>query len=206
MKTFFAKIVALGPFGLFVLALLDSTGIPLPGGVDALLVLLANQAPTTAYWCAALATLGSLIGSAILFSIARRGGKKYLDKVTEGPRGLKFRNWFARYGLITVFVPCISLIPLPMKPFVACSGVLGMKRTHFLLAVLLARVPRYFFLAWLGRQMGSHALDWIKAHTLHFAIGLSVLGLLLFLLARKANQLTPVNDTPVSDTPVSDSV
>ena len=199
MKVFFAKLVALGPLGLFFLALLDSAGIPLPGGVDALLVLLANQAPSTAYWGAALATLGSLIGSAILFSIARRGGKKYLEKATEGPRGLKFRSWFARYGLITVFVPCISMIPLPMKPFVACSGVLGMKRSHFLLAVLLARVPRYFFLAWLGQQMGSHALEWIKAHTLNFALGLAVLGLLLFLLARKANQVGPVSNTPVSN-------
>ena len=195
MKAFFAKLVALGPLGLFVLALLDSTGVPLPGGVDALLVLLANQAPASAYWCAALATIGSLIGSMILFTIARRGGKKYLEKVAGGSRGMKFRTWFARYGLITVFVPCISVIPLPMKPFVACSGVLGMRRSHFLLAVLLARVPRYFFLAWLGQQMGVHALDWIKAHTLYFALGLGLLGLVLFLLARTANQLTPVNDS-----------
>ena len=195
MKAFFAKLVALGPLGLFLLASLDSAGIPLPGGVDALLVLLANQAPESAYWCAALATVGSLIGSMILFSIARRGGKKYLEKATEGPRGMKFRAWFARYGLITVFVPCISVIPLPMKPFVACSGVLGMRRSHFLLAVLLARVPRYFFLAWLGKEMGGHALDWIKAHTLHFALGLGILGLLLFLLARRANELTPASDS-----------
>ena len=131
MKSFVAKLVALGPLGLFLLALLDSTGIPLPGGVDALLVVLANQAPATAYWCAALATVGSLIGSMILFSLAHRGGKKYLENATAGPRGKKFRAWFGRYGLVTVFVPSISVIPMPMKAFVACSGVLGVKRSHF---------------------------------------------------------------------------
>jgi membrane protein YqaA with SNARE-associated domain len=192
MKSLFAKLVALGPLGVFILALLDSTGIPLPGGVDALLVVVANQAPATGYFCAALATIGSLIGSMILFTIARKGGQKYLDSVASGPRGMKFREWFSRYGLVTVFVPCISVIPMPMKAFVACAGVLGISRTHFAITILLARIPRYFFLAWLGQQMGENALDWIKAHTLHFALGLGVMGLILYLLARAANKPTTV--------------
>ncbi len=188
MKAFFAKLVALGPLGVFLLALLDSTGIPLPGGVDALLVVVANQAPAMGYLCAILATAGSLIGSMILFSIAQKGGQKYLDKVAGGERGMRFRNWFARYGLVTVFVPCISVIPMPLKAFVACAGVLGIRRTHFALTILAARIPRYFFLAWLGQEMGENALGWIKAHTLHFALGLGAMGLILYLLARAANQ------------------
>jgi membrane protein YqaA with SNARE-associated domain len=168
--------------------LLDSTGIPLPGGVDTLLVVVANQAPATGYLCAVLATLGSLIGSMILFTLARRGGQKYLDQVSAGERGMKFRDWFSRYGLVTVFVPCISVIPMPLKVFVACAGVLGIRPLHFAITILLARIPRYFFLAWLGQQMGEHALDWIKAHTLYFALGLAAMGLILFLLARIANQ------------------
>jgi membrane protein DedA with SNARE-associated domain len=188
MKAFFAKLVALGPLGVFLLALLDSTGVPLPGGVDTLLVVVANQAPATGYLCAGLATIGSLIGSLILFSIARRGGQKYLDKVAGGPRGMKFRGWFSRYGLVTVFVPCISVIPMPMKAFVACAGVLGIKPSHFAITILLARIPRYFFLAWLGQQMGENAFDWIKQHTVHFALGLGGLALLLYVMARVANQ------------------
>ncbi|MFN8940655.1 MAG: YqaA family protein [Acidobacteriota bacterium] len=184
MKAFFAKIVALGPAGVFFLALLDSTGIPLPGGVDALLVVLANKAPSTGYLCAALATLGSLIGSLILFRIARLGGERYLERVASGPRGIRFRNWFDRYGLVTVFVPCISVIPMPLKAFVACAGVLGIRPLPFALTILAARIPRYFFLAWLGQQMGANAPAWIKAHTIHFAGGLAALGLVLLLLLR----------------------
>ncbi len=188
MKAFFASIVALGPFGVFFLALLDSTGIPLPGGVDALLVVVANQAPATGYLCAVLATIGSFLGSMILFTLARKGGQKYLDQVAGGPRGMKFREWFLRYGLVTVFMPCISVIPMPLKAFVACAGVFGIRPLHFAITILAARIPRYFFLAWLGQQMGEDALGWIKAHTLHFALGLATMGLILFLLARAANQ------------------
>lgn len=187
MKTLVAKLVALGPLGVFLLALLDSVGIPLPGGVDTLLVVVSNQAPALAYWCAGLATIGSLAGSMLLFLLARRGGKRYLDKVAGGETGLRFRRWFARYGLVTVFVPAISVIPMPLKAFVACAGVLGIRPLPFAITILLARIPRYFFLAWLGRQMGENAFAWIKAHSLQFALGLAALSLVLFLLSRWAD-------------------
>ncbi len=173
--------------GLFLLALLDSTGIPIVGGVDALLTVLAYQKPEWAYACAGLAVLGSLIGSLILFFIARKGGQKYLDRLTQGARGQRFRNWFDRYGLVTVFVPAISVLPMPMKAFVACAGVLGIRPLAFALTVLLARVPRYFFLAWLGREMGDQALAWIKGHYLPFGLGLLALAAALYFIARAQN-------------------
>jgi membrane protein YqaA with SNARE-associated domain len=188
MKSFAAKLVALGPLGVFLLALLDSTGVPIVGGVDALLVVLANQRPDLAYICAALAITGSLIGSLILFTIARKGGQKYLDKLTSGPRGSRFRRWFDTYGLVTVFVPAISVIPMPMKAFVACAGVLGVRPWAFGATVLAARIPRYFFLAWLGKEMGSHALTWIKEHYVPFGLGLLILAALLYFIARAQNE------------------
>jgi membrane protein YqaA with SNARE-associated domain len=192
MKSFVAKLVALGPLGVFLLALLDSTGIPLPGGVDALLVVVANQAPAAGYLCALLATVGSLIGSMILFYIARKGGEKYLDRVTAGERGRRFRRWFRNYGLVTVFIPAISVIPMPLKAFVACAGVLGVRPVHFAATILVARIPRYFFLAWLGQELGPNALGWIKSHTLQFALGLASIALLLYLLLRLTNRPTPI--------------
>jgi membrane protein YqaA with SNARE-associated domain len=181
MKAFVAKLVAMGPGGVFLLALLDSIGIPLPGGVDALLVVLANQSPDGAYVFAALATVASLLGSMVLFAVARKGGGRYLDRVASGERGRRFKAWFQRYGLVTVFVPCLSVIPMPLKAFVACAGVMGIRPVPFLLTILAARVPRYFFLAWLGKEMGGEALGWIKAHSWQFGVGLAVLALGLYL-------------------------
>ncbi len=188
MKSFIARLVALGPGGLFALALLDSIGVPIVGGVDALLVVLAHERHEVAYLCAALAVAGSLLGSMILFFIARKGGERYLDKLTHGPRGVKFRRWFDTYGLVTVFVPAISVIPMPMKAFVACAGVLGTRPWAFAITVLAARVPRYFFLAWLGKEMGSEALNWIKHHSLEFGLGLAALALVLYFIARVQNE------------------
>jgi serine/threonine-protein kinase len=76
-------------------AFLDGIGVPLPGGVDALLLALAAIDHDSAYLCAVLATAGSRVGSIILFRIARRGGEKYLERYTSRGRGAKFKRWFA---------------------------------------------------------------------------------------------------------------
>ncbi len=195
MKALFANIAALGPLGVFLIALLDSAGIPLPGGVDFLLVVVANRAPAAGYFCAALATVGSLIGSLILFQIARFGGQRYLDQETEGERGQRFRRWFNLYGLLTVFIPSVSVIPMPLKAFVACAGVFGIRPGPFALTILLGRIPRYFFLAWLGQEMGENSLGWIKTHYLPFALGLATLALALYLYTRFANSHTQLTAT-----------
>ena len=53
-----AALQAWGPGGAFLLALLDSAGIPLPGGVDALLILTAVTNPDLAYFTAAVCVIG----------------------------------------------------------------------------------------------------------------------------------------------------
>ena len=179
MKQFVATLVAWGPPGLLILAALDSAGIPIPAAVDALIMLLAANAPGTAYLAAAMALVGSLCGSMFLFFAARKGGEKYLEKRTIGERGRKLRQWFQHYGLLTVFISAISPIPMPMKLFVASSGALGVSPPHFFLTVLAARVPRYVALAYLGSQLGSEAGAYLKSHV--WQIG-GVLGLLFVVL------------------------
>jgi membrane protein DedA with SNARE-associated domain len=69
----------------------------------------------------------------------------------------KFRQWFERYGLITVFIPALVPIPLPMKPFVVSAGVLRTNLGQFLVAVVVARMLRYFGEAFLAVRMGEDA-------------------------------------------------
>ena len=116
-------LIALGPVGVLAAALLDGAGLPIPGGVDALVVFLALERPHDAYWLAAVAVLGSVIGNYLLFTLARRGGEFYLQKRHSSPRSQHFRKWFDRYGLLTVFVSALVPLPImPMKIFVVCSG------------------------------------------------------------------------------------
>ncbi len=181
-----AALQAWGPGGAFLLALLDSAGIPLPGGVDALLVLTAVTNPDLAYVTAGVCVLGSAIGSLILYSIARKGGETYLERHASSPRAMRFRQWFAAYGLVTVFIPTLIPIPLPMKVFVLSAGALGVRPLAFLLTVLAGRIPRYLALAALGRALGDNAPGWIGAHKWDLSLGALVLAAVLLLLVRVA--------------------
>ncbi|MCC6394040.1 MAG: VTT domain-containing protein, partial [Bryobacterales bacterium] len=144
MKKIVAVLTSWGPFGLFVLAILDSAGIPLPAAVDALVVATAAVNPASAYLDAAMAVFGSAIGSMVLFYIGRKGGEAYLDRITASRPTHRFREWFQTYGLITVFIPALLPIPMPLKVFVLSAGALGVKPLHYLLVILAARIPRYF--------------------------------------------------------------
>jgi len=62
------------------------------------------------------------------FEVLRRGGEKFLTKHTASGRGQRFRVWFLRYGMITVFIPAFLPIPvLPFKAFCACAGAMGLR-------------------------------------------------------------------------------
>jgi membrane protein DedA with SNARE-associated domain len=180
MRRFVDTLIGWGPLGVFLFALLDSAGIPLVGGVDALLLTVSVLRPELAYLSAAAAIGGSLIGSWFLFALARKGGEAYLNRHTITPRGRKLRDWFQHYGLITVFIPALLPIPLPLKIPVLCAGALGVSRRMFLGVLAAARIPRYFGLAWLGRQLGDDAGAWLKAHAWHIVIFALVLFVLLF--------------------------
>jgi membrane protein DedA with SNARE-associated domain len=175
---------AWGPPGVFLIALVDSAGVPIPEGTDALLLLVAAANPSVAYLSADLATLGSAIGQMFLYYVGRKGGEAYLERHTETGRGRRFRLWFNRYGLLTVFVPTLVPAPLPLKIFVLCSGALRVSPFHFLLVTLAGRIPRYFGEAWLGRQLGEHSLVWLHQHAWEMLGAAAGLFLFLWLLIR----------------------
>jgi undecaprenyl-diphosphatase len=182
--------VAWGPLGAFLLALVDAAGVPNPAGVDYLILLLAWKEPSTAYPAALLALAGSLGGSYFLYRLARKGGERFLDRYTLTGRGARFRGWFHRYGLITIFVPAlVPMIPLPMKVFVLCAGAFGVRPLTFLAVMAAGRLPRCFGLAWLGRQFGEDASGWLKSHASDFAWGALILIALLVLLVRLSGRV-----------------
>lgn len=171
LRTLIQWLVEWGPEGLAVLAFLDSAGIPLPAGADAMLIGIAAASPGQAWLSAGLATAASLMGFLVLYWLARKGGELYLERHTRTGRGHRMKLWFQRYGLAAVFVPTISPLPLPTKVFVICSGVLRVPLVPFALAVLSARLLRYFGLAYLGVRLGTGSHDWIKAHALPVTLG-----------------------------------
>ena len=150
--------MAYGPWGIFLLALVDSLGVPLPAAMDvSLLFIAAGSAhhPRSAYFAALMAVLGSVAGNIGLFIGSRQGARWLSRGEPAGGRGGRFREWFQRYGLLTVFVPAVvPFIPLPLKVFVVSAGALRTSFGRFLAVIAVARGIRYFGEAWLGLQLG----------------------------------------------------
>lgn len=179
-----ATLIAYGPPGLLVLSILDSAGIPIVGGVDALLIAVSSQSAEHAYLAAAFALLGSLIGSSFLFFLARKGGDAFLHKqISSGP-GKRLHFWFQQYGLITVFVPAVSPIPLPMKIPVFCAGALQVRFEYFLLVLAIARAIRYFGYAYIAVHYGSQTVSFVKAHGWQLGGAALMLALISMLVLR----------------------
>ncbi len=181
-KQFVATLLSWGPGGLFLLAILDSAGLPVVGGVDFLLVAIAVSNPERAYLAAVCAIAGSLLGSLILFGIARKGGEVLLSRYIASRRGARLHAWFERYGLITVFIPALSPLPLPMKIPVFCAGALEVRWPFFIGVVLAARTLRYFALAFLGLRYGQMTFTLLRAHigvVILMALALAAVALLV---------------------------
>ncbi len=157
-------LLAWGPYGLLVLSILDSVGLPVVGGVDGLLIAVATTRPSQAYLAASCAIVGSVVGSLILFSIARKGGEMLLARYISSRRGARLHLWFQRYGLVTVFVPALSPLPLPMKIPVFCAGALNVRLAYFVFVLLTARVIRYVALAYLGQHYGRSSAQFLLKH------------------------------------------
>lgn len=173
-------LVAWGPAGILLLSILDSSGIPVAGVFDALLILIAVERPSVAWLCAGLAVVGSTVGNVILFWMSRKGGQRFMNKAAPEGRAAKFRHWFRRYGMVTVFVPALVPIPMPLKLFVISAGVMGTSLGEFIGVVLAARVLRYFGEAWLGIRLGRDSTKFLTVHAWHFVAGAVALFLLLY--------------------------
>ena len=189
MKRFRTLAVSWGPLGVLLFAVIDSAGVPNPGGTDLLLLAVTIANPSSAWTCAALAIAGAMLGSAIFYEILSRGGEKFLARLTSGGRGARFRTWFHRYGLVAVFIPALLPVPfLPYKALAGCAAGLSVGRGRFLSVIFAARVLRYCGLAYLGATLGNNSVGWIGAHAWQMGIAAVILFVLLYLLVRFADR------------------
>lgn len=173
---------------MLLLAGLDSLGVPVPTLVDALLIYVAWHSPQAAWFTAGMAVLGSLAGNCILFWGVRHGHRRLVKPPAPG-RPQKFRTWFHRYGLVTVFIPTLlPFPPLPLKIFVISAAILHTPFSHFFGVILLARGMRYFGEAYLGMRLGKDAQAFLSNNAWTIAVVSLGIILLLILLVRLADQ------------------
>ncbi len=136
-------LITFGAFGLFAVALLDSTFVPLPSSVDALMLLLSTTYPSWMLLYAFMATSGSALGCLILYLISRRAGARALNRFSERKRG-RVKQWIERYDVFAVLVATLLPPPFPFKLFVVTAGVFRFSLLRFMLAIVVGRAFRFY--------------------------------------------------------------
>lgn len=174
-------LIAYGPFGLFAIALFDSALIPLPGGPDAVLILLSTARPAWVPIYVVAATLGSVIGCIIFYYISRRAGSGALKRFSPR-RQARVKELIDRYDVLSVLVSSILPPPFPFKLFIITAGVFRFSVLRFALAVAAGRAFRYTLIGYLAAHYGAHAKELLAQYYPYIGLGLAVLIVAVFVL------------------------
>lgn len=173
-----SKFRHLGAFGLFFLAILDSSPLPTLGGPDILTAILAASHRNPWYEYSAVATAGSVVGAYITFRLARKAGDAYLEKhfTRKARRMLAFFN---RWGTSALVVSTAVPFPFPTSVFFAAAGASKYKHRKFLTVVLLCRAARYTIIGIVADYYGRHFVRVLR-HPGEYWVSLSVLAICVF--------------------------
>jgi membrane protein YqaA with SNARE-associated domain len=177
---------AFGALGLFAVALLDSSLVPMPGGADALTILLAGRYPERWPLYAAAAALGSTAGCVILYHISRRAGRKALSRFGERKQK-RVRELIERYDVLTVLVASVLPPPFPFKLFVITAGVFRFPVVRFAAAIAAGRLFRFGLEAYLAANYGEQAKELFARYYPYIGLGVALL-VVLFVVARSLSK------------------
>jgi membrane protein YqaA with SNARE-associated domain len=188
-------LVTFGAFGLFTVALLDSTFVPLPSSADALMLLLSTTHPRWMLLYAFMATAGSAIGCLILYYISRRAGSRALGKFSAAKQR-RVKELIERYDMLSVLVATLMPPPFPFKLFVVTAGVFRFSLTRFMIAVTVGRAFRFLLEGYFAVRYGASAKLLLARYYPWIALSLAVLILLAVafrkLLRRRKGSPKPV--------------
>lgn len=177
-------LIAFGPFGLFTVAFLDSTFVPLPSSADALLILLATANPRWMVFYALIATAGSALGCYVLYRISRRAGSRALNRFSPAKQ-LRVKALIDRYDVVAVLVASLLPPPFPFKLFVVTAGVFRFSLVRFMIAIVGGRGFRFLFEGYLAVRYGAEAKAVLARHYPWIGLGLAVLIVVVFMVRNR---------------------
>jgi membrane protein YqaA with SNARE-associated domain len=171
-----ALAMALGAPGLFLIAFLDSTFLPLPGATDFLLIVMTTRHKEFVVWYVLAAIIGSMAGCLVMHAIGKKGGEALVRKRFTGEKTERALATLQRHGVMAVLVPSLLPPPAPFKIFVLLAGVVGISAARFATAIAIGRGIRYSVLGFLAVRYGAQASAYVAEHGT--AASLIVVGVL----------------------------
>jgi membrane protein YqaA with SNARE-associated domain len=175
-------LITFGAFGLFAIALLDSSFVPLPSSADALMLLLSTAHPNWMLLYAFMATAGSATGCWILYLVSRRAGSRALKKFSEAKQA-RVKSLIERYDMMAVLVATLLPPPFPFKLFVVTAGVFRFSLVRFMIAIVIGRAFRFLLEGYFAVRYGAEAKEILARYYPWIGLGLAV-AILLFVFLR----------------------
>lgn len=160
LSAWLAALKALGAWGVFILAGIDSAlfGIPM----DPLVAGFVFANPHRAWLYCVAGALGSALGSLLPYYLGRAGGEIFLLKRIDESKLQRIRDRFERQEFLALMFPATLPPPTPFKLFVFSAGVFEMRLPNFLLAIIVGRLIRFGVLSILTIVFGPQIVAQIK--------------------------------------------
>lgn len=185
-------LITFGAFGLFAVALLDSSFVPLPSSADVLMLLLSTTHPRWMLLYAFMATTGSALGCWILYLVSRRAGSRALKKFSQSKQK-RVKDLIDRYDMMAVLVATVLPPPFPFKLFVVTAGVFRFSLVRFMIAIVAGRAFRFLLGGYFAVRYGAEAKEILARYYPWIGLGVA-LAILLFVGVRRLLKRSPENE------------
>jgi len=164
-----------GVWGLFFLAVAESSFFPIPP--DVFLIFLCIAVPLKSFRYAAICAVGSVIGGVIGYGL----GMGFMDTI-----GIKILEWYGlqdKYEVVqnlyrqydALAVGAAGFTPLPYKLFTITAGAFKINFVTFILMSIVSRPARFFLVAALIYKFGTPVRHFIERY-------FNLLSILFFIL------------------------
>lgn len=181
-----ALLKPLGAWGVLAIAGLDAAFLGLP--MDAVVAGYVYQDRSRFLLYAFMASVGSALGSIVIYAIGYKGGEELLRKRIPAARFEKIHAAFDKHPFWALMFPAMLPPPTPFKLFVLAAAVSEMGFARFLLAIFSGRMVRFLLLGLLTIKFGPsvvHLFGTLFRQHYEWFVGAIVAGLVVWLVMRK---------------------
>lgn len=149
-------------WALFIIAFIESSFFPIPP--DVLMIPMIIAMPTRAFYIAAVATVGSVLGGLfgyyIGFALFETIGQPIFDFYGKADYVEEFKQSYNEIGVWAVLAAGVT--PFPFKVITIMSGATQLNLFAFVASAIIARALRFFIVATLLWKFGPPIRDFIE--------------------------------------------
>ena len=151
-------------YWLMAVAFTESIFFPIPQDIMLIPMILAarSQAFKLATLCTIASVLGGMAGYGVGYGFYETVGYQIIDMYGMQDKVEQFRTALDEQGFIYVFLG--GFTPIPYKVITITSGMMQMDFVTFVMAALMSRIMRFFFVAWLLWKFGEPIKDFIDRY------------------------------------------